>query len=254
MCLHPSEKRQDVLWKAITWGSGTITCMISAIGFLLTGDWLSTAMCLGTIILVSVPFALDEYFDIKMSTAFFVFCVAYAMGPMLGKAYKLYYTTAWWDKLLHTAAGVVFCALGAYFAVRLNGSHADPILCAVFGYCFSVMVSVVWEFVEFSVDSLFATDMQHDTIVHAINSHYLSEISGGIFRIGDIQSVVLDGHALEIDGYLDIGLIDTMHDMLVETLGAAGYAIYHVVNRGKLPYVYGPEFWNDTHWAVRFEN
>ena len=240
MCEGLYTSRRDIAKKSIVWGAGVVFCFASAIGFLIEEEWLCVLMCLGTMILVSIPLLLERYFSIKMNTGFYIFCVAYALGPMLGKAYKLYYTTLWWDKLLHTAAGVVFSAFGAYIAVRLNGSNqVNPLLYAVFGFCFSVTIAAVWEFFEYGVDCLFAADMQHDTVIHGINSHYLAETVGGIFRIEDIQTVSVNGEPLEIGGYLDIGLIDTMHDMLVETVGAAGYAIYCLLNPGKRPAIYG---------------
>lgn len=43
--------------------------------------------------------------------------------------------------------------------------------------------------------------------------------------ISDIQSVIVNGEELSINGYLDIGLIDTMQDMLVCTLGGICYCV-----------------------------
>lgn len=48
-----------------------------------------------------------------------------------------------------------------------------------------------------------------------INSYLLGSEKGVAGSISDIQSVIVNGEELSINGYLDIGLIDTMHDMLV---------------------------------------
>jgi hypothetical protein len=48
---------------------------------------------------------------------------------------------------------------------------------------------------------------------------------------------VVDGQSLGINGYLDIGLIDTMHDMIIETVGALVFPIYVLIDRNKHPLI-----------------
>lgn len=91
----------------------------------------------------------------------------------------------------------------------------------MFALCFSLAVSVLWEFYEFGSDMLFGTDTQDDSVIHSITSHMLNPEMGEVGTITDIQNVVIDGDPLNLDGYLDIGLIDTMMDLLLESLGAA---------------------------------
>ena len=44
--------------------------------------------------------------------------------------------------------------------------------------------------------------------------------------ISDIKNVIIDGQALNINGYLDIGLIDTMEDLFVNFIGAIIFSIF----------------------------
>ena len=44
--------------------------------------------------------------------------------------------------------------------------------------------------------------------------------------ISDIKNVMIDGQALNINGYLDIGLIDTMEDLFVNFIGAIIFSIF----------------------------
>ena len=53
--------------------------------------------------------------------------------------------------------------------------------------------------------------------------------------IDSIEEVSVNGESIELGGYLDIGLIDTMHDMMVETLGALMYAIAMIADRERHP-------------------
>ena len=213
-------------------------CLLSAGGFFWKGQVLEGLICLGTLALVTLPPALEACCRWKLRRGFFVFCLFYALGPMLGKAYRLYYLTHWWDKLLHTSAGFVFGVLGICLCRALNhGKETSLALEVVFGICFSVAVSAVWELVEFGVDRCFGADMQNDTVVYAIHSYLLGDAPGVLGSITDIGQVHVDGTPLGVAGYLDIGLIDTMQDVLVETVGAVVYGAYHGCSGGKKPLV-----------------
>lgn len=54
-----------------------------------------------------------------------------------------------------------------------------------------------------------------------------------IGSIDQIDSVIVNGEPLE--GYIDIGLIDTMGDMMIETVGAAAYAVVFALDKGRHP-------------------
>lgn len=65
-------------------------------------------------------------------------------------------------------------------------------------------IGVVWEFFEFGMDQ--------------------------------IQEVMVNGQALGLGGYLDIGLVDTMEDLFVNFIGAAVFSVigfFYVRSRGK---------------------
>lgn len=221
-----------------TWVGCAGFCAGSSVWFLGEGDITAALVCLGTVALVTVPVAAERLFGQRLHTGFFLFCMVYAMGPMLGKAYKLYYLTSWWDKLLHTAGGLVFAVLGVYLAGGLNGGQeVAPVLRAVFGLCFSVAVAAVWELFEYGMDCWFAMDMQGDTLVNAVHSYVLSDSPGVLYDITDIRETVVNGMALPAAGYLDIGLIDTMHDVLVETVGAVVVTVWQLVDGGRHPLV-----------------
>ena len=153
---------------------------------------------------------------------------------MAGDAYQMYDRIPIWDKLLHTTGGLVFAMFGAYLPGLLNKGHKTSVLmCAVFAVCFSVAVSALWEFYEFGADQLLGLDMQRDTFITAIDSRLLSSDLNTVGSISNIESVTVNG--IELAGYIDIGLIDTMMDMLVETLGALIYAAFYLITRGERP-------------------
>lgn len=186
-----------------------------------------------TLVLVLLPSVMERLCHCRLSLPVYIFTILYALGPMLGHCYDLYYTLPGWDKLLHTSGGVVFALMGLCLYDLMNRGEASVLLRALFALCFSVALSVIWEFVEYAADVFFNTDMQQDTLVHIINSYLLEDQVGVVGSIGDIASVVVDGVRLSVEGYIDIGLHDTMQDMLVETLGALAVSAGHLLDSGR---------------------
>ena len=55
--------------------------------------------------------------------------------------------------------------------------------------------------------------------------------------IPNIQSVSVNGLLLPVDGYIDIGLIDTMLDMLLETVGAIAACMIILLDKDRHPII-----------------
>lgn len=64
---------------------------------------------------------------------------------------------------------------------------------------------------------------------------------GEVGTIGPIESVVINGQTMDWGGYLDLGLHDTMMDMLLETLGALAVTVFFLADREKHPLIRFPE-------------
>lgn len=202
-----------------TIGSGTVSDLL---------------VCLAVCLAAAVPDALERYGGIRMSGTLLVFSLFYLLASMAGRIYQLFYLTANWDKLLHLCGGVAFALVGSYLPVLLRREYRDDWkLRLLVGVLFSIAVAAVWEFYEFGMDHWLGTDMQRDTLVTAIHSYNLGPAAGVVGSIDPIESVVVNGVPLE--GYLDLGLIDTMGDMLVETLGACIWAGITLADRGRHP-------------------
>lgn len=175
-------------------------------------------LAFGTLLLAALPLLLERIFRCRTNLAVYLFALAYALGPMLGHCWKLYYILPGWDKLLHISGGVMFAILGAYFFDLLMKEKTHHGTKIIFALCFSMAIAVAWEFCEFGADIFFGTDMQNDTWVYSLTSYLLGDSLGVTGSIENIQSVMVNG--VPLAGYLDIGLIDTMLDMLLESLGA----------------------------------
>ena len=84
--------------------------------------------------------------------------------------------------------------------------------------------------------------MQKDTVVHAIRTVELDPTrSNKVVAIKEIADVIIvhaDGtqQALGLGGYLDVGIHDTMKDLIVNFIGAVVFSIigfFYVKEKGK---------------------
>lgn len=198
-------------------------------------------MCFMSILYVAVTDVAQKLFKFRTPLPVYIFALVYAFCPMLGHTYGLYYYISWWDKMLHVAGGVVFALFGAYLPKVFLKTNDVPVwLCIVSGFMFSLGISVLWEYVEFFLDTVCGTDMQKDSIITNIRSYLLQEelfhVKGELLDIGTIQQTVIvtDKGTYTIEGgYLDFGRMDTMLDMLVEGLGALVYSVIYLFDKGK---------------------
>lgn len=200
-----------------------------------SGDTERLLLAFGTLLFVLIPEFLERLFRCRINIVVYLVGVLYAMGSMMGHCWKFYYTIPCWDKLLHLCGGVMFVILGIYLFERLSHGKTNHVSAVIFALCFSLAVSVLWEFVEYGADTFLGMDMQDDTVVSHITSYILGAEKGVTGSIKDIGSVVINGVALPVSGYIDIGLHDTMLDMLLESVGALVTCILLFIDKGKHP-------------------
>lgn len=208
--------------------------------------WESVFVAVLALILFFIPPFVEKNFKIQLPTVLetlafvFIFC-----AEILGEIEGFYVKYAFWDTMLHTVNGFMFAAFGFCLVDILNRSprfkfQLSPVFLALVAFCFSMTIGVLWEFFEFSMDSLFNLDMQKDTIVMHFGSVNFDPTGGNSPQyIGEIASssiVTSGGEVYTVNGYLDIGLIDTMKDLFVNFIGAVVFSIigfFYIKKRGK---------------------
>ena len=200
-------------------------------------------LCILTLFLLIVPSFIQINLKIELPTALEIIILLFIFAAeILGEIQAYYIKFPFWDTILHTINGFLMAAIGFALVDILNRSkritfQLSPVFLAVVAFCFSMTIGVVWEFFEFSMDMFFNLDMQKDTIVHSISSVMLDPTNSNVpVGIDNITDVTVNGKSLRLGGYLDIGLIDTMKDLLVNFIGAVVFSIigyFYVKNRGK---------------------
>lgn len=220
---------------------GVILCesftVFTIITLLAGGEPDRLALAFGTLLLVLLPMLLEKVFGCRICLPVYIFALAYAIGPMLGHCWKLYCTVPVWDKLLHTSGGVMFVILGAFLFDVMAKDKDLSVVRTIFALCFSMAIAVLREFCEFGADRFFGMDMQDDTVIHGITSYLLGDTLGVTGSIPNIESVVINGISLPVDGYIDIGLIDSMLDILLETVGAVITCLILWLGKGTPPVI-----------------
>ena len=172
-------------------------------------NWNDVLFCALTLVLFFIPSFVEKRIKVNVPDTLEIIVLLFIFAAeILGEIQGYYINVPGWDAALHTVNGFLSAAIGLALIDILNRTDRfaislSPLFVVMVSFCFSMTVGVVWEFFEYGMDMVFGTDMQKDTI---------------------------------INGYVDIGLHDTMKDLLVNFLGAAVFSVLgyiHIKNRGK---------------------
>lgn len=205
--------------------------------------WENAGICVLALCLFLIPSFLERKLKIELPTVLEVIIFLFIFAAeILGEINAFYIRFPFWDTMLHTVNGFLCAAVGFAMVDILNQNPKikftlSPLYLAVAAFCFSMTVGVLWEFFEFSADCFVHTDMQKDTILSSISSVMLDPDGGNkAMTLSGITDVTVNGHDLGLGGYLDIGLFDTMKDLLVNFIGAVVFSVigyFYVKRRGK---------------------
>lgn len=148
--------------------------------------------------------------EIEVVAVLFIFATLF-----LGEVHDYYERYWWWDMALHTSSGVLLGMLGFIIVYVLNEDrqvdlHMRPSFLALFAFFFAMGIGAIWEVFEFGMDRFFGANMQPATP---------SDPSG---------------------------LTDTMHDLIVDAMGAAIVSVagWRYISRARTSYV--------DNWVRRF--
>ena len=223
-----------------------ILVLISMIFQILMGNFQNVLMCVLSLILFTIPTIISEKFKIGLPSLLEAIIYIFIFSStILGEINNFYGIIPFWDTLLHTLNGFLCAGIGFSLVDILNQNskkiNLSPIYVVIVAFCFSMTIGILWEFYEFTSDSIFKTDMQKDRVVQSISSVELNVNKENVpIKVENIKETKIytnDGKIITIEnGYLDIGIIDTMKDLFVNFIGAVIFSVIgflYVKNREK---------------------
>lgn len=237
-CYISEHKRVFVIYMMLR-----ISVILIAIAQYFNQNYENLFLCILVLILFTVPSFIENNYHIDLPDTLEIIILLFIYSAeILGEVRSYYTIYPFWDTMLHTMNGFLAAAIGFSLVDLLNRNkkltfELSPFFMAVVAFCFSMTIGVLWEFFECMMDVFVGFDMQKDTIVTSIHSVLLHpEGLNKVVTIDNIQNTIVNGQDLGINGYLDIGLLDTMKDLFVNFIGAVVFSIigyFYVKNRGK---------------------
>lgn len=212
--------------------------IVSMIGQIINGNYENALLCLLSLLLLTLPYMIQKRFKITLPNTLeiMIFLFIFA-AEILGEINHFFIIIPNFDTLLHTINGFLCAAIGFSLVDLLNNNaknvNLSPIYIAIVAVCFSMTIGIIWEFFEYSVDMNLKKDMQKDTLVQSISSVELNkENKVESIYVKNIKKTVIyaldennEEYKILIDGgYLDIGLMDTMKDLIVNFIGAISFS------------------------------
>ena len=252
---HPRDLKGTIRRQPVVFAVYLVLRLIvlgTLVSSVIRGEYESAFICLLVLVLFVLPFFIQQNFGIELpSTLEIIILLFIFAAEILGELGCYFITYPYWDSMLHTTTGFLCAATGFALIDILNRNsrikfQLSPVYVALAAFCFSMTVGVMWEFFEFGMDRLFHMDMQKDTVIQSVTSVMLDPTNSNIpVTIDGIHSVAVNGQDLGFDGYLDIGLYDTMEDLFVNFVGAVvfstiGYFYIKHRGRGKLARAFIP--------------
>lgn len=201
---------------------------------IIVGRYENAFTCLLVLVLLLLPFILEEKLKIEISSSLEVVILLFIFAAqILGELNAFYQKIPNWDTMLHTINGFVMGAVGFSLVNMLNDSDKariklSPIFLLLASFCFSMTIGVLWEVFEYSADCILGVDMQKDTVVNKINSTTFDPLKENEVYSIDINNVIVNNEDWTniYGGYIDIGLHDTMKDLIVNALGAIFFSVF----------------------------
>ena len=200
---------------------------------------------LAVVYMIFIPavFVFEYLIGFRVGYILTVMIIFSACGGLLGSSYNVYMILPWFDGLLHGVSGALFFAAGfmlaeVFFGKDTVNKHFFGKL--AFGIFFSMTVGIAWEFFEYLITETMGFDMLEDSIVTEIKSYLLSQSHNEAVVLEDITQTVIyyDGGKEQWPingGYMDLGLYDTLSDLLIAAAGTVGIAIVSAFSYYKFP-------------------
>lgn len=202
-------------------------------------------LCILVLIQFLIPYFITKKLEIELPSIFEIIILLFIFSSeILGEIQNFYGAFKHFDTVLHTLNGFLCAAVGFSLIDLCNNSsekfNLSPLYLIIVAFCFSMTIGVLWEFLEYSIDKVMLSDMQKDKLVTKISSVWLNpDGKNKAIVVDNINKTIIysdSGETVIEGGYLDLGLNDTMKDLIVNFVGAVVFSIFgylYVINRDK---------------------
>jgi hypothetical protein len=218
-------------------------------------------LCVGGLLFLAVPVVIQRRYSLRIPPFIYIGTAFLILAHfVMGEIYRFYDYIFLYDKVLHITGGVVIAMYG--FSIVNGFSKTDdgpirlsPFFTGLFSFCFAATLLVLWEFFEYGVDSIWGFNMQRwmdslsilvaetgETLDFEVKRRWFGELKILIKETGEILNLnVKNWNSLDGTRYLitssaqGSGLVDTMGDLIVGTIGAAAVSIIGALSLKKNP-------------------
>lgn len=189
-------------------------CLGSGVYFAVLGRVQNTVMAFCFPVVVLLICLIEWKGGLRGGAVFYIVFFLMCSSNILGNGYGLYALMhPYFDKIMHTVSGIAFTCAGYAFTKKIAGGDDGKkfIYCLVFGLMFAMAIASVWEVFEYFVSEVLHDDMQSNYTVYTLD--YVKYISNTTIYF-------TDGTMMEVEGYIDVGLFDTLQDITVCLCGS----------------------------------
>lgn len=208
-----------------------VLSFIAFINSLILVDWFKIGLSLAALVLYLLPLFIRKVLKVSLSTALEVIYYLFIFASLiLGEVFAFYGPFPFWDIILHFLSGFILAGIGFSLIGLLGKGKQTMLFSLLFAFCFSMTLGAMWECLEFTFDTVVGTDAQKDTHLRNISTITMQRDGGNhpvrVENIERTEVYLANGEVITIDeGYLDIGLMDTMKDTLINTAGATLFVV-----------------------------
>jgi len=186
--------------------------------------WVHAGLCILVMALFSVPALSRQILHLEIPPVLDgIICLFVVFSDIGGEMFCLYLRFPWWDSALHLLWGFLAGLIGCALMELWQGEKLTPGAAAFCMLSFTALTGVLWEFFEYFMDTVFSTDMQKDVWLSQVSSVLLNPSGDNVASTQEITEILVNGQSWP--GLLDVGLTDTMQDMLLNFLGGIASAL-----------------------------
>ncbi len=143
----------------------------STIYFVIIRDWLNALLVFGIFLMTFIPAIVRKNYKVHLPIEFDLISIVFIFSALYLGEIQAYYTKYWWwDIILHTSSGFLLGILAFVLVYALNQEKKINLMLnlkflSLFAFAFAVAMGAIWEIIEFILDQVLGTSLQHGSLV-----------------------------------------------------------------------------------------